>query len=630
MLPYLIAGAIGFAVAKLFEEDETPKYDDGGQVDTDIPRYLYHTTPYYNYQNIKKNGLSVGFDNRIYFTKDLGSSINIANQLYQQYHKNEDIEFYHIWRIDTKKINNPIFFKDEDYNAGIYITEPIPKNAIRYYESTRVNYADGGSVLLAPNGKPSNLTPEQYKLVRKPEFKAWFGDWENDPETASKVVDENGEPLVVYHGSDMDFNVFKKGRNNPYAEKPGYFFAYNKKYSASFNSKYIKDYFLNLRIRGRYDDDDVLIPSNADGLIIEGLQIEIFDNKNIKLADGTNTTFDGNNPDIRFDGGGEVFYHGSTDKNLEGKKGIHIGTKLASTEALESRIGVPSKGEWDGKRKYGKTLLAGKKRLKELEKERGYYLVTGYNTGRDIPEEDYYPNQRKERAVYSDGTPIPFDSKPIVFPVKIKGRMTNSKYNPHTDDKANSMMLRNLKMGNAKSGYYYTNIAEDEGSISAVVPDKSFIEIIDSNTDIRFDGGGSVEELKFSNEIESDAMGYDIGDYLYHITPVSNFDTIINKGFIPKNGISINGKPFENRLYFATSLISAYDLSVNFGSYRDDKEYVIFKIKSDCIDDYEEDNLFAHGIYVDYKISNQCIIGYVNANDLFNKFDDEDIENLYY
>ena len=630
MLPYLIAGAIGFAVAKLFEEDETPKYDDGGQVDTDIPRYLYHTTPYYNYQNIKKNGLSVGFDNRIYFTKDLGSSINIANQLYQQYHKNEDIEFYHIWRIDTKKINNPIFFKDEDYNAGIYITEPIPKNAIRYYESTRVNYADGGSVLLAPNGKPSNLTPEQYKLVRKPEFKAWFGDWENDPETASKVVDENGEPLVVYHGSDMDFNVFKKGRNNPYAEKQGYFFAYNKKYSASFNSKYIKDYFLNLRIRGRYDDDDVLIPSNADGLIIEGLQIEIFDNKNIKLADGTNTTFDGNNPDIRFDGGGEVFYHGSTDKNLEGKKGIHIGTKLASTEALESRIGVPSKGEWDGKRKYGKTLLAGKKRLKELEKERGYYLVTGYNTGRDIPEEDYYPNQRKERAVYSDGTPIPFDSKPIVFPVKIKGRMTNSKYNPHTDDKANSMMLRNLKMGNAKSGYYYTNIAEDEGSISAVVPDKSFIEIIDSNTDIRFDGGGSVEELKFSNEIESDAMGYDIGDYLYHITPVSNFDTIINKGFIPKNGISINGKPFENRLYFATSLISAYDLSVNFGSYRDDKEYVIFKIKSDCIDDYEEDNLFAHGIYVDYKISNQCIIGYVNANDLFNKFDDEDIENLYY
>ena len=55
--------------------------------------------------------------------------------------------------------------------------------------------------LLAPNGKPSNLTAEQYKLVRTPEFKKWFGDWENDPENASKVVDSNGEPLVCNHSS---------------------------------------------------------------------------------------------------------------------------------------------------------------------------------------------------------------------------------------------------------------------------------------------------------------------------------------------------------------------------------------------------------------------------------------------
>ena len=32
MLPYLIAGAIGFVVAKIFEEDEAPKYADGGDV----------------------------------------------------------------------------------------------------------------------------------------------------------------------------------------------------------------------------------------------------------------------------------------------------------------------------------------------------------------------------------------------------------------------------------------------------------------------------------------------------------------------------------------------------------------------------------------------------------------------
>ena len=74
-------------------------------------------------------------------------------------------------------------------------------------------YKSGGSVLLAPNGKPSNLTPEQYKLVRKPEFKEWFGDWENDPANASKVVDENGEPMQMYHNTyAKKFNVFDKNK----------------------------------------------------------------------------------------------------------------------------------------------------------------------------------------------------------------------------------------------------------------------------------------------------------------------------------------------------------------------------------------------------------------------------------
>ena len=33
-------------------------------------------------------------------------------------------------------------------------------------------------------------------------------DWENDPQEASKVVDENGEPLVVWHTSPNYFNIF--------------------------------------------------------------------------------------------------------------------------------------------------------------------------------------------------------------------------------------------------------------------------------------------------------------------------------------------------------------------------------------------------------------------------------------
>lgn len=61
---------------------------------------------------------------------------------------------------------------------------------------------DSKGRLLAPNGKPSNLPERLYAQVRTKEFKDWFGDWQNDPENASKVVDENGEPLVVYHRSD--------------------------------------------------------------------------------------------------------------------------------------------------------------------------------------------------------------------------------------------------------------------------------------------------------------------------------------------------------------------------------------------------------------------------------------------
>jgi hypothetical protein len=94
-----------------------------------------------------------------------------------------------------------------------------------------IRFENGGSTLLAPNGEPSKLTPEQYKLVRTPEFKAWFGDWENDPQNASKVVDENGEPLVVYHGTDVKFNQFDKSKigfgSGEENEKNGFYFTSN-------------------------------------------------------------------------------------------------------------------------------------------------------------------------------------------------------------------------------------------------------------------------------------------------------------------------------------------------------------------------------------------------------------------
>ena len=114
---------------------------------------------------------------------------------------------YIIYRISNTNDDDEIVFPEKRIDLS-----ELPKSLIEIYENPEFEYENGG--LIAPNGKASNLTPEQYKLVRTPEFKAWFGDWENSPETASKVVDENGEPLVVYHGTGTDFNIFKVGKTN--------------------------------------------------------------------------------------------------------------------------------------------------------------------------------------------------------------------------------------------------------------------------------------------------------------------------------------------------------------------------------------------------------------------------------
>lgn len=104
---------------------------------------------------------------------------------------------------------------------------------------------NGYSLDKAPNGKQSILfetiteivarkNPQLSKeeindkttklklLVYSDNFKEWFGDWINDPNNASKVVDENGEPLIVYHYSDNEKLLeFKKDFNNYFSAIKG-------------------------------------------------------------------------------------------------------------------------------------------------------------------------------------------------------------------------------------------------------------------------------------------------------------------------------------------------------------------------------------------------------------------------
>lgn len=67
-----------------------------------------------------------------------------------------------------------------------------------------------GTYLKASNGTETNLSPEQWVQVRTSAFKEWFGDWLNNPDAASKILDPNGEPVVMFHGSRSTFTEFSK------------------------------------------------------------------------------------------------------------------------------------------------------------------------------------------------------------------------------------------------------------------------------------------------------------------------------------------------------------------------------------------------------------------------------------
>jgi hypothetical protein len=189
---------------------------------------------------------------------------------------------------------------------------------------------------LAPNGKPSNLTPEQYRLVRTPAFKKWFGDWEKAYETGnydnvSKVIDEQTkEPLRVYRGDINNYNVFDKN----YSQYRRFYFTdkYDVAKTYTFDvflsdilnknvyTGRVKEYFLN--IRNLYVDkfpkkqeminSGSILKNSYDPLIEIDEYLDyhsniyvVFEPNQIKLADGTNTTFD-NNDDIRYAGGGKI------------------------------------------------------------------------------------------------------------------------------------------------------------------------------------------------------------------------------------------------------------------------------------------------------------------------------------
>ena len=226
---------------------------------------------------------------------------------------------------------NPLFQTVEDITA----TGEWQETEARL-RANAANFDEAGRPL-APNGVPSRLDYREWVTVRTPSFIRWFGDWMNDPQNASKAVDRNGEPIVVYHGSPNEFTAFDPEMIGTrwLADDMGFFFSSSRSLaeeSYADNGGYLYPVFLNLRnplvandawsrrFYGRdvyWSDDDAISlwdsnqqdiinamqPEN-DGVIVQGArrypdmyvalrpeQIKSINNRG---------TFDRNNPDIYY------------------------------------------------------------------------------------------------------------------------------------------------------------------------------------------------------------------------------------------------------------------------------------------------------------------------------------------
>ena len=132
-----------------------------------------------------------------------------------------------------------------------------------------------GTFMKAPNGANTNLTEDQWLAVRTAAFKNWFGDWEHDPQNASKVVDENGEPRVVYHGSHQWFTSFNDGKQRQQSGAPaGTIFANdNREIAVSF-----ADYYGGHADEVILDPNDERHPRYSWGIYREGGIYDLFMN----------------------------------------------------------------------------------------------------------------------------------------------------------------------------------------------------------------------------------------------------------------------------------------------------------------------------------------------------------------
>ena len=196
-----------------------------------------------------------------------------------------------------------------------------------------------GTFMKAPNGNPTNLTERQWLQVRTKAFKEWFGDWENDPANASKVVDENGEPLVVYHHRKSELYDFSKRTDNI---MPGIYFS--KKPLTQFGSYQIQA-FLNIKNPVKDYHEDNLFQEDIDyykKINIDGqFTTDFEDETNTKVLEYV--AFDPNQIKSATDNIGTF---STTDNNIRHSSITEHTAKVASISTFTDRLPVPQQAKF--------------------------------------------------------------------------------------------------------------------------------------------------------------------------------------------------------------------------------------------------------------------------------------------
>lgn len=126
---------------------------------------------------------------------------------------------------------------DDIINRDSSVTEQIQTVYSKEVQDIKDKAIADGTFMKAPNGNPTNLNERQWLQVRTKAFKDWFGDWTKvtfdkegnpiAPENSSKIIDENGEPKVVYHYTDTVFDTFNLsyfGKNDMGDHGRGFYF----------------------------------------------------------------------------------------------------------------------------------------------------------------------------------------------------------------------------------------------------------------------------------------------------------------------------------------------------------------------------------------------------------------------